>query len=756
VYQMCPPLTGADQAVPRPSTPSAPPYDPVIFKSPYTVNDMIGGTPTLNISNSNGRMTGFVVPNITQYLIAYCVKEYRNGVLLSELQREFQINVRTCVSNSIAKFDYTLNNCEDPVTIDFINQSTSPNSTLKSTQWIFNWNGTLSTSFDFNTNLVLNDSGTLVVKLIAESIEGCLDTTEKVIPYRSVKPKLIADSLQICKGETVRLLKSSVIGPIYKWTPSTELSCSNCPDPIASPTTSTWYYLTTDNGDCKRMDSIFVKVNPLAIAKFDYNLNDCEDPVTIDLINQSSIPNSTLKSTRWIFNWNGNLSTSFDFNPKLVLNDSGTLIVRLMAESINGCNDTIEKVIPYQNIIPKLFDDSLQICKGDTVRLVRIFVNGPSYQWSPVTGLSCSNCPDPFANPITSTWYYLITDNMNCKRIDSIFVKINPCIIDSCAVNIREKCLPGGTVELSVEDAFGRLVVPSARDHELFWNLKASATQAPYSIRDKNPIVVPRGTDYSLTSKIYSWKSGSPKTIEYADICQRRIQGKAKLDCSGPCNNIEFILSSCEDTYDMDNNLNFPNAICQSICKNECQFIIALFEKNGNLINPSDYTIKWSNGGTGSYVTLMQPYYNNLTVEVRKGDCIWYGRYIRSCKNNFGSNDKKATSIIEENSNSNSNLQNYSNEYNQASSLISNIGEFSIIPNPINDNTKLIYNGVSLNQEVEIEFWHSSGKFIGELKSKLDAYKEIDLRTEYFKQTGIYFVKIKSQGKQQVIRIMVL
>jgi len=470
VYVICNPLTGANQQVPRPDPPSNPPYGLVAFSPPYSLTDMIGGNPKLTINPSTGRMTGFVQPPITTYLVAYCVKEYRNGVLLSEMQREFQINVRSCLSNAIADFEYEINSCEDSVIINFTNKS--------------------------------------------------------------------------------------------------------------------------------------------------------------------SAPNSSLRLTHWIFQWNGNTQTSGIEKPVVTLGDSGILRVRLFAESHEGCRDTIERLIPFRSIKPKLTSDSLKICRGDSVLLTSSFTSGLQYEWNPTTGLSCSNCPAPIAFPTTDTWYVLKTKEKECDRIDSIFVKVSPCLLDSCAVNILERCLPGGTVELKVEDALGRLVLPSARRHELFWNLKASATQAPYSIRDQNPIIVPSGTEYSLTSKIYSWKKGLPKSIEFADICQRRIQGKAKLDCNGPCKDLEFILSSCEDNYDIQNNLNFPPSICKTICLNDCEYIIALFEKNGQLINPAEYQIKWSTGGSGSHVMMMGPYYNQLTVEVRKGDCVWYGRYIRSCPPN--------------------------------------------------------------------------------------------------------------------------
>ncbi|MBK9272675.1 MAG: T9SS type A sorting domain-containing protein [Saprospiraceae bacterium] len=605
VYEICNPLTGANQANPRPDPPSNPPYAFVAFKAPYSLADVIGGNPKLNIHISSGRMTGYVEPPITQYLVAYCVREYRKGVLLSELQREFQINVRSCVSNAIADFDYELNNCEDSVRIQFTNKS--------------------------------------------------------------------------------------------------------------------------------------------------------------------SAPNSSLSLTHWVFQWNGNTQTSGLQNPAVVLGDSGVLRVRLFAESREGCRDTIERLINFRSYSPKWTSDSIKICKGDSVRLVKNFIPGLKFEWQPAAGLSCDNCPDPIAFPSQDTWYKLLTKDDLCERIDSVLVRVSPCLLDSCAVNIRERCLPGGSVELTVEDANGNIVRPMARRHELFWNLKATATQSPYSIREQNPIVVAKGTEYSLTSKIYSWKKGLPKSIEFADICQRRIHGVAKLDCSGPCDELDFILSSCDDVYDIQNNLNFPPSICKSICLNDCEYIIALFEKNGQLINPSDYQIKWSTGGSGSHVMMMGPYYNQLTVEVRKGDCVWYGRYLRACpaRTQSAGDPSFMLSSIQPKSNCNSIQERYQ-EVVGSKEILENDGgsssietsivlespndiepQWIIYPNPFSDDVGLIPFHFKNNLElVQINLFRSDGQFLKSYRPLLKEGMRFAFPSEDLSFSGVYIVQIEAGGRQ--------
>lgn len=48
-----------------------------------------------------------------------------------------------------------------------------------------------------------------------------------------------------------------------------------------------------------------------------------------------------------------------------------------------------------------------------------------SYQWFPAKGLSCSDCPDPFATPDTTTTYYLeASDSYGCAVYDTITITV--------------------------------------------------------------------------------------------------------------------------------------------------------------------------------------------------------------------------------------------------------------------------------------------------------------------------------------------
>ncbi|MBK8566020.1 MAG: hypothetical protein IPN76_22435 [Saprospiraceae bacterium] len=95
-YEFCAPLTGGgnDQSnfealngvAPNPDAP--PPFANVNFLAPHSASQPIPGNPPFAINPTSGEVTA--MPSaLGSFLYAVCIKEYRNGLLLSETQYEF-------------------------------------------------------------------------------------------------------------------------------------------------------------------------------------------------------------------------------------------------------------------------------------------------------------------------------------------------------------------------------------------------------------------------------------------------------------------------------------------------------------------------------------------------------------------------------------------------------------------------------------------------------------------------------------------
>ncbi len=75
------------------------------------------------------------------------------------------------------------------------------------------------------------------------------------------------------------------------------------------------------------------------------------------------------------------------------------------------------------------------ICTGDTAQLSGLSnISGTSYSWSPATGLSCTSCPNPSANPSSTTTYYVTGISGSCSDMDSVLITVGTGPISpSCA-----------------------------------------------------------------------------------------------------------------------------------------------------------------------------------------------------------------------------------------------------------------------------------------------------------------------------------
>lgn len=96
----------------------------------------------------------------------------------------------------------------------------------------------------------------------------------------------------------------------------------------------------------------------------------------------------------------------------------------LTVEDANGCTVSETYQIDVIGTLPVIASPtSIQVNAGDTVQL---FASGATnYSWSPATGLSCTDCPNPIASPTETTIYTVTgTDDFGCSGEATVAILI--------------------------------------------------------------------------------------------------------------------------------------------------------------------------------------------------------------------------------------------------------------------------------------------------------------------------------------------
>lgn len=102
---------------------------------------------------------------------------------------------------------------------------------------------------------------------------------------------------------------------------------------------------------------------------------------------------------------------------------AGSYIVTVTNDSLD-CSKTDTVIIANPPINTFVTNNDQTIAIGDSVQLVA--TGEFSYTWLPAEGLSCTNCPNPFASPLTTTTYTVTgIDSLGCDYTLSVTVFVD-------------------------------------------------------------------------------------------------------------------------------------------------------------------------------------------------------------------------------------------------------------------------------------------------------------------------------------------
>lgn len=261
-------------------------------------------------------------------------------------------------------------------------------------------------------NHEFNTAGTFDVKLVVTDINGCKDSLIK--PITTILLEIIkSPDTSVCLNSSVKIFADG--GATYQWTPSAGLDDPNISSPVASPLTTTKYFVNvTKVPGCSAMDSVTIFVNELPVITKSNDKIVCKG---------TSVP--LFAGGGVVYSWSpsGSLSDSGISNP--VAQPQSTTIYKVAVTDGNGCTnfDSINISlfpVPVMNI-----SNDTSICKNSTVQLS--VTGGNTYSWLPVSLLDNPLSATPIAHPTDNTIFYVkITDNNLCTYNDSVNVSIRP------------------------------------------------------------------------------------------------------------------------------------------------------------------------------------------------------------------------------------------------------------------------------------------------------------------------------------------
>jgi gliding motility-associated-like protein len=211
-------------------------------------------------------------------------------------------------------------------------------------------------------------------------------------------PTATATPATICVGDTSQLQISS--GANVTWSPATGLSCTNCPNPIATPTFTTTYTATVVGGCSPGTATVTVTITQPGIVN-----------PTVTASYTSVCPGDTTQlhcSTSETYSWTpaAGLSCTDCADPVVAPAVTTTYTVAVTNSCTTGTG-TITINITSPPVLSSTGDQT--ICKGKGIELSAS--GATSYVWSPDSSLSCGNCANPTATPDTSVVYTVIGAN---------------------------------------------------------------------------------------------------------------------------------------------------------------------------------------------------------------------------------------------------------------------------------------------------------------------------------------------------------
>jgi len=288
---------------------------------------------------------------------------------------------------------------------------------------------------------------------------GCTQTDAVSISNSGAPTVTSSSKNELCFGTSTGIASVNATGGTgpytYSWSPS-----GGTQDSLVNQSAGTYTCTVTDSKGCVTIDSVTVK-QPLAIvATVSTVAATCGNPGSAKVTASGGTGVLTYK-------WSPGGST----NGSISGLSGGTYTCTVT--DANGCSTQQTGTVSGSSgpVVTVTKDTTINL--GDSVKISA--TGGGTYVWTPTTGLSCTNCPNPLASPSLTTDYCVtVTDTTGCQADSCMRITVElPC----GEIFVPTAFSPNGDHANDLECVYGRCI--QTLDFAIYdrWGNKVFETQ---------------------------------------------------------------------------------------------------------------------------------------------------------------------------------------------------------------------------------------------------------------------------------------
>lgn len=329
--------------------------------------------------------------------------------------------------------------------------------------WDFNDGNTVSTTDSVITH-TYTIPGYYLPKMILLDAGGCVVpiTGNDTIWVRGVEVDFEKNQNNICDSAVIQFTNHSTGSEPFRsfeWNFG-DGHTSDAESPSHTYNTPGIFYpslrVTTVSGCFKDLTATQpVKIAASPDISITRSLDGCA-PLTTTFGSHLANPDTT--TIQWLWDFGNGQTSTLAIPPAQNFTNSGSYTVKLTALDNNGCTDTTSTVVNAFALPQVNAGADTYVCLGIGKNLQA--TGAASYSWSPATGLNCTDCATPFANPTQPITYTVTgTSAEGCVASDEIHIEIQQRI--HVTVGRGDSLCVGGMTRLSASGAHSYDWTPS-------------------------------------------------------------------------------------------------------------------------------------------------------------------------------------------------------------------------------------------------------------------------------------------------------